>query len=109
MPIGKFKVYLVGFSLDTRIAKKLAEFVMKEEGFEDIVFIEANRTEQVNYAEAKMVWFFPIPSTAEDDIRKIEVNMVANEIPIERYEMGRDICKSNLWTELYAKKDAKSA
>lgn len=103
MPIGRFKVYLCGFSLDTEIGKRLAEFVMEEEGFKDIVFIEANRVEQVNYAEAKLFWFFPIPSTAELDIHKIEVYAIANQIPIERYELGRDICKSNLWTELYAK------
>lgn len=100
MPIGRFKIYLVGNPMDTEIGMKLGKLLAEELGFPHLVFKEVQRARQINFAETLSVWLFPYSSTLEDETREIIAECRGFNIPLEKLRGGTLVNQSRIWEAL---------
>lgn len=102
MPIGKFRIYCLGFSLHVDIAIMYATEIKKKFGL-NIEAEFARERSTINYAEALAIWMFPCDYRDDDDRSDVEGGARIHGVLIERFSTGKEVVDSVLFDELRAK------
>ena len=108
MPLGKYKVYVIGFSGETTDAINLGHHIAKKEGLE-LVFEYAKLLETVNFARAKAIWVMPYGEIDEERLMEIIRAAQGHGTPIEYFRSGDHVGLSDLFGDNKKKREEANA